>query len=132
VVLLPFCLAQSFQLTMSPFVKTPAQRIVDKWKWEPLNAIYGNPEDGVSGRFAVIWGSGADEGKQVQYMPDAPAWKRAYCWSALRNTADGLKYKFAWDGPLATGTVLGRHYQIGWKARSTTQGTGPALPVISI
>lgn len=72
-------------------------RTIDAWQW-PINAVYGNPEDGVSGKYAIVNGQ--------PYMPNAdPRW-RAYCWSAARNSADGLKYLTAWPA----GTMLFSKY----------------------
>lgn len=105
--LLPFCIARAWYL--SPIVQGSLKdgRQIDRWSWGLLNKVYGNPEDGVSGRFALIWRNGV----QVPYMPNAPAWWRAYCWSAWRNSCDSLKYRFAWwKGPQAT--VFG--HKIGW------------------
>src|SRR5690349_6919583 len=60
-------------------------RTVDSFPWL-IDAVYGNPEDGVTG---PAW-----------YRPGEDIRKRAYFWSALRNTADHLKYVFAVkDGP---------------------------------
>ncbi len=89
VVLIPFCLAQAWEPCMSTEGPWPVHQI-DRWKWAPLNRVYGNPEDGVSGKYALIWVGG----KRVPYMPNAWAPWRAYCWSAWRNTADQLKYTY--------------------------------------
>jgi hypothetical protein len=84
------------------------KRFVDTWNWGWLNYVYGNPEDGVSGQDALI---GDATGKLVPYMPNAPAWWRAYLWSAWRNSCDGLKYRFAWkNGPSVT--LFGKKF--GW------------------
>jgi hypothetical protein len=117
VLLIPFCLAQAWTAD-----------VPDRWSFAPLNYVYGNAEDGVSGRRALIWGSGADEGKKVPYMPGAaPAW-RAYCWSAWRNSAGNLKRVFAWDaGPFATFKIFGRTVKIGWQ-----QETLGKVPVLSL
>jgi hypothetical protein len=90
VVLIPFCLAQAWEPCMStenPFGRAP--REIDRWKWAPLNRVYGNPEDGVSGAKALVWVNG----ERVPYMPGAWAPWRAYCWQA-RNSADQLKYTY--------------------------------------
>jgi hypothetical protein len=117
-VLLPFCLLQAWTAPSARSINpsTPG-RLVDSWRWQPLNAVYGNPEDGVSGQQAAVWNS---TGQLVPYMPTAPACWRAYCWSAWRNSADQLKYCFAWRGntpaPFVTGTWLaGRTYRAGWQ-----------------
>lgn len=119
--LIPFCLARAWIVGANSRF-----RLVDKWRWEPLNWIYSNFEDGVSGQQALVWNAAGTE--KVPYMPtpDPPfeAWNRgarlyvrlwdawrAYCWSAWRNSCDGLKYAFAWDnGPQAM--ILG--HKIGW------------------
>lgn len=135
--LVPFCLAQAWKPGyLSAFTE---DKHIDAWSFEPLNYIYGNPEDGVSGQQALIWTS---EGRQVPYMPLPdfltrftdipirrflvwiyPAW-RAYCWSAWRNSADNLKYVFAWkDGPF---TAIGP-VKLGWKMEN-----GYNVPVLSL
>jgi hypothetical protein len=63
-------------------------RPIDSWDWEWLNPWFGNPEDGVSGKDALVW----VDGKLAPYNPEGSRWK-AYCWSAWRNSVDGLKYK---------------------------------------
>lgn len=88
--LIPFCLTRAWVTAGS----LEAGRQIDRWRFAPLNLIYGNPEDGVSGRYALIWTSTA----RVPYMPNAWAPWRAYCWSALRNSSDNLKYVFRWKG----------------------------------
>jgi hypothetical protein len=83
-------------------------RAIDLWSWFPLNYVYGNPEDGVSGAQALI---GDATGQLVPYLPNATAWRRAYLWSGWRNSCDNLKYVFQWaNGPSTT--VLGK--KIGW------------------
>lgn len=52
-------------------------RTVTAWRFEPLTTLFGNDEDGVTG---PDW-----------YLPDAdPRW-RAFVWSALRNSANGMR-----------------------------------------
>lgn len=90
-VLIPFCLRRAWTRDA---VSIKDGRSIDRWNWRPLNYVCGNPEDGVSGQTAKLIGGGP-------YMPDAnPIW-RAYCWSALRNSVDNLKYVFAWHGDFA-------------------------------
>ncbi len=104
--LIPFCLAHAWKPSPYPSIKDGARKI-DRWSWEPLNAIYGNPDDGVSGQCALIGPTASDP-----YLPKASAAWRAYCWSALRNSCDQLKYLFAWpNGPqaLAFGKI-----KLGW------------------
>lgn len=86
--LLPFCLAKAWKTCPATVAgPIPLPRLVDRWSWEPLNAIYGNPEDGVSGRYALVW----TPVKLVPYWPAAPAdWIRAYAWSAWRNSTNAL------------------------------------------
>lgn len=105
--LIPFCLKHAWFL--SAWGSIDDQRVIDVWSWLPLNRVYGNLEDGVSGQQALVWNK---EGTaRVPYMPNAPAWWRAYCWSAWRNSCDNLKYVFAWEnGPQAT--IFG--HKFGW------------------
>jgi len=98
VLLIPFCLAQAWTAE-------------DRWSWGPLNYVYGNPEDGVSGRKALIWTSSG----QVPYLPNTWAPWRAYLWSGWRNSADNLKYVFAWKGGPFIRREFGKYYvQLGW------------------
>ena len=113
VILWPFCLAHAWRDAVSPFDKN---RRVDCWSWGPLNWVYGNPEDGVSGKYAIVWSNG----EQVPYTalpvlqlshPSLYVAWRAYAWSALRNSCDNLKYWFHWEnGPQAEI----RGHKIGW------------------
>lgn len=121
ILLIPFCIRQAWTAD-SKSIKD--QRVIDRWNWKPLNWIWGNPEDGVSGQYALVW----TRTGQVPYMAGAdPAW-RAYCWSAWRNSADALKYVFAWkNGPLlATFTLGGRVHKLGWQMEN-----GYNVPVLS-
>ena len=117
--LLPFCVRQAWvapngdppvtEAVYLPwsFSDKDGSRRIDCWAWLPLNWVYGNPEDGVSGQCAIIYLNG----NASPYMPHASAWWRAYCWSALRNSCDNLKYVFAWRrGPQAM--FLG--HKVGW------------------
>jgi hypothetical protein len=111
--LIPFCLAQAWD-----------NNVPDRWTWQPLNAVYGNPEDGVIGQHALIWNS---TGQKVPYMPGAWAPWRAYCWSALRNSCDNLKYIFAWqNGPFYTRQFGSRTLKVGWQLEN-----GQKVPVLS-
>lgn len=109
--LIPFCLAQAWVETESTLWKG---RVVDRWSWAPLNYLFGNPEDGVSGQRALVWLNGTTQGR---YLPEAsPAW-RAYSWSALRNSSDNLKYVFAWKGgPFYRWTNSKYFFQAGWNS----------------
>ena len=120
VLLIPACLLHAWDKDAKSIKDG---RPIDTWiACRCFNAIYGNPEDGVSGQCALVWVNGVNS----PYMPLPPfvlplwqgklfvwfwdAW-RAYCWSALRNSCDALKYRFAWaNGPQAT--ILGR--KVGW------------------
>jgi hypothetical protein len=108
----------------SPYPSTISPtKMCDRWTW-PINFVYGNPEEGVSGKCAKLIG-GAD------YMPGAQDWWRAYLWSAWRNSADNLKYVFAWqNGPFKTWTytLLGktRTAKAGWQLEN-----GIKVPVLS-
>ena len=114
-ILIPACVMQAWTPAMFPSINPTTPRKIDAWAWG-INTVYGNPEDGVSGRQAIVGGQ--------PYMPTAnPAW-RAYCWSALRNSAGGLKYFFArpGTGPLVqrTYSVFGKTHQlkIGWQVEN--------------
>lgn len=130
-VLIPFCLAQAWTI----WEHTPVGSIelksikdgrrIDTWSAPLLKWIYGNPEDGVSGQQTLINGN-------QPYMPNAWAPWRAYCWSALRNSCDELKYIFAWkNGPIHewTWTLLGkvRNAKMGWQKEN-----GYNVPVLSL
>lgn len=112
------CLLRAWKMNGASIKQWPAPyehlngRQIDTWSWRILRWLgYHNSEDGDSGQTALIWGSGADAGKLVAYAnPKWPRWS-AYCWSALRNSADGWKYRFAWEnGPQAQ--LFGR--KLGW------------------
>lgn len=123
-VLPPFCITQAWELSPWPSIKDG--RAIDEWSFEPLNWIYGNPEDGVSGQHALIW-----QGTPpvlVPYMATAAAWWRAFCWNC-RNSADQLKYFFAWKaGPLYTRTWgSGKVIRWGWHNEN-----GHNVPVLSL
>lgn len=121
--LIPFCLARAW---VGPSTGQFG-RAVDAWSWHPLQLMYGNPEDGVSGLQALVWNK---EGlARVPYMPNAWAPWRAYCWSAWRNSADNLKYVFAAPpgAPLLTFQLFGRTAKIGWQAEN-----GHNVPVLSL
>lgn len=119
-VLIPFCAARAWRDSATPSINDG--RVIDEWSFAPLNWIYGNPEDGVSGKDALIWTSATT---RSEYMPGAnDAW-RAYCWSAWRNSTNNLKYVFRWRGsttPFASGsfTLFGKafNYGFGWKVEN--------------
>jgi len=89
VILAPFCTLKAWEDCMSTEGPYPPHPI-DRWRWHALNAVYGNTEDGVSGKYAMVW----ENGLRVSYKLSSGARWRAYCWSAWRNTADQLKYTF--------------------------------------
>lgn len=99
VVLIPFCLAQAWEDCPSTEGPYPVHTI-DRWTWAPLNRVFGNPEDGVSGKYALIWytppGGTLADAVRVPYKAPFTQWApwRAYCWSAWRNTADQLKWTY--------------------------------------
>jgi hypothetical protein len=73
------------------------------WRWNWLNAVWGNPEDGVLG---PDW-----------HLPGRSAWWRAYAWSALRNRSDALKYVFRWvGGPFKRWEFGSWYVQCGWNS----------------
>jgi hypothetical protein len=102
---------------------------IDRWQSKWLNPIWGNPEDGVSGAYAVIRDATGGE-VPGGYMPfHDPRW-RAYLWSAWRNSADGLKYLLEWsDGPLVALPILGRQVKFGWLPMPQIKGS-PRVPVL--
>lgn len=84
----PLCLFQMWERsisTVNPFGRLP--RVIDSWKWEWVQAVYGNYEDSVSGKYALIWVNGV----RVLYMPNAWAPWRALCWN-FRNPVHNLKH----------------------------------------
>jgi len=118
--LIPFCLTRAW-VDNATSIKDGRQ--VDSWRWKPLNAIWGNPEDGVSGLTALVWIDGA----LTFYRPNAWAPWRAYLWSGWRNSADGLKYIFRWEnGPLVEFELFGKPHKLGWQLEN-----GVKVPVIS-
>ena len=123
VLLIPLCVAQAWEMSPAPSIKDGVRRI-DRWKWRWVGLVFDNLEDGVSGAQALVW----VDGQQVPYMPNAwPPW-RAYCWSAWRNSADALKYLFAWDaGPFKEWTLFGRPQHVGWQVEN-----GYRVPVLSL
>jgi hypothetical protein len=126
VLLIPFCLELAWEPCPSRF---NSDHLIDRWRFGPLNWVYSNPEDGVSGEHSLVHAGPNGTGARVPYMPGAnPAW-RAYCWSALRNSADNLKYVFAWSkGPFKRGTWLGgREWKVGWQTENGVQ-----VPVLSL
>lgn len=130
-ILLPWCIAHGWsdwdhQPSGSVRLKSIKDgRMIDQWGAPLLRLLYNNPEDGVSGQQALVWLYGTTQGP---YMPDAPAWWRAYCWSALRNSCDNLKYVFEDPiGPLRTFKLFGRTCRIGWQPEN-----GYNVPVLSL
>lgn len=125
--LVPLCLMRAWEMSPAPSIKDGA-RPIDRWKWRWVGLAFDNPEDGVSGAQALVWVNG----QQVPYMPDAwPPW-RAYCWSAWRNSADNLKYIFAWErGPFAKGQFSMLGVIIMWKAGWQRENSFN-VPVLSV
>ena len=120
VLLIPFCLSRAWTADITSIKDG---RPIDRWRWKPLNSIYGNPEDGVSGQTALVW----VDGSLTFYRRGAWAPWRAYLWSAWRNSADNLKYVFAWKkGPLVEFSLFGRSHKLGWQFEN-----GAKVPVLS-
>lgn len=118
-VLIPFCLFKAW----APTDSIEVGRKIDRWTFAPLNSIYGNREDGVSGSCALVWNSTGTS--RVPYRPNAWAPWRAYVWSGWRNSADNLKYLFAWkNGPFYRWSNSKFFFQAGWNASG--------FPVLSI
>lgn len=118
--LIPFCLAQAWA---QDAISIKDGRIIDRWRWKRLNFIYGNPEDGVSGQTALVWVNGS---LSFYRRPTWAPW-RAYLWSGWRNSADNLKYVFAWQkGPLVEFNLFGMEHKLGWQFEN-----GVKVPVLS-
>lgn len=129
-ILIPICLFHLWTDPVYPGIKTqPAGIMMDKFSL-PINFIYGNPEEGVSGKQALVWSVGVNPPVQVPFMPTPSgygkirtwlwdAW-RAWNWSAWRNSCDQLKYTFGYSkGKLVSKffTVFGKTFTVGvgWK-----------------
>lgn len=110
VVLIYPCCKQAWEPSPTPSIKDG--RKIDRWRSRILGFAFDNVEDGVSGQTALIW---LNPETQAPFMPNAaPSW-RAYRWSALRNSAGGLKQLFAWaDGPYTEFRFMGRTWRVGW------------------
>ena len=91
-------------------------RPIDGWTWKWLWPWYHNPEDGDSGATGLVWGSA---GLPVIFNPTGSRWQ-AYKWSALRNTADGLKYRYAipGEGPMVYVTLFGKQFRYGYELQN--------------
>lgn len=121
VLILP-CVLQAWE--DSPVLSIGDQRKIDRWQWAWVRWLgFSNPEDGDSGQTALIW----KDGQRVLYAdPQRPRWS-AYKWSALRNSADGWKYRLAYpNGPLVTFRFLGRTVKAGYQPEN-----GFNVPVLS-
>lgn len=123
VILILPCLLQAWEPSPAPSIATtpwlPPKRPIDRWKWRWLFWA-DNPEDGVSGQSALVWGSGVQAGTLVPFMPNAWAPWRAWVWSAWRNSADQLKYTLALGlrGPAFSLPLLGRTLKGGWSVEN--------------
>lgn len=116
------CKAWAFPYATSIKQLTDRRRIrIDGWRW-PINLIYGNPEDGVSGvdAYGPNW--------EGSYNPYGTRW-RAFKWSALRNWANGFNY-VTWrstdPAPFYSRqySVFGktRQLKIGWQQLPSSDG----------
>lgn len=92
VVLIWPCYKQAWHDTMSTvqYFDRP-QRPIDAWNSKWLQSIYGNPEDGVSGQYALI----NPAGTQIPYRAPFTQWAPwlAYCWNQ-RNSTNMLTRKY--------------------------------------
>lgn len=114
-ILIPFCIFKAWKIDGARSIKD-GRRTIDQWSWKWLNLVYGNPEDGVSGYWAVL----ADG---THYNPTNSRWG-AYCWSAWRNSCDNLKYVFSNNsGPLVEQWW---HLKVGYQEEN-----GFRVPVLS-
>lgn len=138
VALIAPCVCKAWETSPVPSIKD-GKRIIDRWSWAWVRWLgLSNPEDGDSGQMALVHGD-------QPYMPPGawrervkPLWLkstlnylldvwRAYWWSAWRNSADGWKYRFAYEqGLLKEFVVLGVSHKIGWQREN-----GVKVPVIS-
>lgn len=116
------CAMQAWEASPDSSIKD--HRPIDRWRWAWVRWLgYHNPEDGDSGQTALVW----RDGEQVTYAnPKWPRWS-AYRWSALRNSADGWKYRLAYDGPLVTFRFLGLTVKAGYQEEN-----GVKVPVLSL
>lgn len=116
------CIFKAWKFPYATSIKPlPNRRLVDGWSW-PINALYGNPEDGVSGVDALgpSW-LGA-------YNPQGYRW-RAFLWN-LRNWASGFNYRnwpFSLTPPLFIKQyslpILGtRQLKLGWQQLPPADG----------
>lgn len=111
------CILKAWKFPYANSIKPlTGRKQIDGWAW-PINAVYGNPEDGVSGvdAYGPSWID--------SYNPMGSRW-RAFRWSGLRNWAAGFNYlTWPWKGapPLLIKqySVLGspRQLKIGWQPR---------------
>ena len=62
-------------------------RPIDRWSWDWMNYVWGNPEDGVSGQTALIMVNYTDT---APYRPTTWPPLRAWLWSAWRNSTNAL------------------------------------------
>lgn len=90
-------------------------RPVDQWDWKWLNRWCGQPEDGVSGVFALVW---KDANTLVTYAEYTGYTGSRLAWSwNLRNKVQALKYRYAIPGvgPYKTFTLFGHTFGYGYK-----------------
>lgn len=110
-------LASLFKAWTFPYAKSikplPNRQLIDGWTL-PINLIFGNPEDGVSGvdAYGPSWTG--------SYNPTGSRWG-AFVWSGLRNWAAGYNYlTWPWSStpPLYVGPFVGSFaVEIGWQQR---------------
>lgn len=96
VVLMVPCYLMAWEDCISTENPNQPPHTIDQWSWPWLRAIYNNPEDGVSGRYARV---ASPDGRPVyvpyqSLHPTAGPRLLAYLWSAWRNSSDQLKYTF--------------------------------------
>lgn len=124
------CVARAWVLpsTSSPasIKPLPGRSRIDVWSWSWMNAVYGNPEDGVTGTCAF--------GSWLGPFNDLPPSRwLAFVWSGLRNWANGFNY-LTWRSasmpPLLIKpyTLFGKERQLklGWQQLPASDGwVGP-------
>lgn len=79
-------LAVFFHAWVCDAISTEDNRPIDRWRWNWMNFVWGNPRDGVSGERALIW----VDGQRVPYRPQTSPRLRAWLWSAWRNSTNAL------------------------------------------
>jgi hypothetical protein len=124
------CLLHAWKATLQTVWAADAppnlrNRTIDRWTFPPLNWLYANPRDGVSGQDALVQDA---SGTYTLYMVNSSAAWRAYCWSFGRNRSNMLVYYFRWEnGPWWQWQGKKYHAIAGWRngLLACSVGRGP-------